>query len=58
MAATKKGKDIKVKTWNKIGRCNCEHEYQDQRYGKYNRVMNFSIGKDKFRCTACGEIRD
>lgn len=41
-----------------IKRCVCEHEYQDKKYGKKNRVCN-KTAKDKWRCTVCGkEIAD
>lgn len=44
----------------KIGRCTCEHEYQDQKYGKYNRVMNSCEDSSggKYRCTVCGKESD
>lgn len=40
-----------------IKKCTCKHKYQDERYGKGNRVMN-ERKKDstsKYRCTVCGE---
>jgi len=44
----------------KIKECTCEHEYQDKRYGKYQRVMNpcKNKGGDKvaYRCTVCSRV--
>lgn len=44
----------------KILPCNCVNAYQDEHYGKGNRVMN-GKGKDPdsngYRCTVCSEIR-
>jgi hypothetical protein len=37
----------------KIIKCTCVHEYQDQKYGKFNRVMNSCEGA--YRCTVCGK---
>lgn len=37
----------------KIMKCDCEHEYQDEKYGKSNRVHNHVKSKDKWRCTVC-----
>jgi hypothetical protein len=39
--------------------CNCEHAFQDKRYGRKRRVMNtIKLGKtNEFRCTACGKTR-
>jgi len=46
---------------NKIGeamtvikKCDCKHKYQDNKYGKGNRVQNTTL-KEKFRCTVCGK---
>ncbi len=36
--------------------CTCQHEYQDAKYGKGNRVCNAYRGKDGktyYRCTVC-----
>lgn len=37
-----------------IKKCNCEHKYQDKKYGKRMRVMNPLIDNKGFRCTVCG----
>jgi hypothetical protein len=37
----------------KIIKCTCVHEYQDQKYGKFNREMNLCEGG--YRCTVCGK---
>lgn len=39
----------------KILKCSCEHTYQDQIYGKGNRVFNAMGSDGKFRCTVCGK---
>ena len=42
----------------KILRCNCVHAFQDERYGKGNRVMNLTQVKPEgtvYRCTVCGK---
>ena len=36
-----------------VKKCNCEHTFQDERYGKNMRVHNYCAGKDNFRCTIC-----
>ena len=47
----------------KILECNCMHEYQDERYGKGQRVHNYArkgLGGDNnpgWRCTACGRVK-
>jgi len=40
-----------------IKQCSCVSQYQDDRYGKSNRVHNVggSKGKEKLRCTVCGK---
>lgn len=43
-------------------RCNCKHEFQDQKYGKDMRVHN-KTGQAKsdgvkWRCTVCGVDRE
>jgi len=47
---------------SKILRCFCEHEYQDKKYGKKNRVHNWgpmcSNRNPGYRCTVCGQTRD
>lgn len=46
----------------KIIKCNCEHKFQDETYGKYMRVHN-SCGKIdnkttiKYRCSVCNNIK-
>jgi hypothetical protein len=39
-----------------IAPCACEHAYQDEKYGKHNRVWNRggSAGKESRRCMVCG----
>lgn len=40
-----------------IKRCECVHEYQDEVYGKGNRLMNITRNTPteiKIRCTVCG----
>ena len=43
----------------RIIRCTCEHEYQDAKYGRWNRVHNKTESKDgpatEWRCTVCGK---
>ena len=39
-----------------ILKCDCNHDYQDKKYGKDNRVMNPVTKKpDTYRCTVCGK---
>lgn len=47
----------------KILSCSCKHEFQDEKYGRGNRVCNEVNGKDTkesgnmwFRCTICATI--
>ncbi len=42
-----------------ILRCTCIHDYQDEKYGKGNRVHNLS-GNDssKAYCTVCGTAHE
>jgi len=42
-----------------IAKCknNCESSFQDERYGKGNRVHNFSFDKLKMTCTVCSNTR-
>lgn len=44
--------------------CNCNHKYQDSKYGNGKRVFNQMGGvgstkspERKYRCTVCGNIR-
>jgi hypothetical protein len=37
----------------KIAKCSCKHDFQDERYGKGNRVFNYCSKNDKWRCTVC-----
>ena len=39
-----------------IAKCVCNHEYQNQRYGKGNRVHNQTKKATEIRCTVCGII--
>jgi len=41
----------------KILPCTCQSEYQDQRYGKGNRVHNPRKEKT-YACTVCGREKD
>jgi hypothetical protein len=41
-----------------IAKCICNHEYQDQRYGKGNRVHNQTNKLTKIRCTVCENINE
>ena len=38
-----------------IKKCICKSEYQDERYGKNNRVHNEMVGQKGYRCTVCGK---
>lgn len=40
----------------KVLECVCEHEYQDQRYGKWQRVHNPRA--KGYVCTVCGRLRE
>lgn len=46
----------------KVMHCTCKHEFQDQTYGKGNRVHNPIKGKtttdQRVRCTVCGNEKD
>lgn len=35
--------------------CSCQHEYQDQVYGKNTRLFNTSKEGKEARCTVCGK---
>jgi len=41
--------------------CSCDHEYQDQKYGKKQRVHNAcktaNSNVTKWRCTVCGSTK-
>ena len=41
----------------RIMKCDCEHEFQDKRYGKGKRVHNEMVPKNgkTYRCTVCGK---
>ncbi len=41
-----------------LGKCSCQNEFQDSKYGKQIRVMNltkkrFTQDKGYYRCTVC-----
>lgn len=43
----------------KIIKCNCKHDYQDEKYGKGNRVHNSTARSNdhkEYRCTVCAKI--
>jgi hypothetical protein len=40
-----------------IKECNCEHAYQDKKYGKRLRVHNVLKDENKCRCTVCGTVK-
>ena len=46
----------------KVVRCNCISSYQDEVYGKHQRVANSASGKgskpNRYRCTVCGKDHD
>lgn len=51
-----------MKTKTIVKPCTCTHEFQDQQYGKQNRVMNI-VGKGEqgtstgdYRCTVCKKV--
>ena len=39
-----------------ILKCKCTHSYQDEKYGKQNRVCNKMIKEPNHRCTVCGAV--
>jgi len=45
----------------KIIPCKCVHAFQDERYGKGNRVHNKTKkgtpDKPQYRCTVCGDMK-
>jgi len=48
-------------TQDNIKRCTCMHAYQDEKYGKGNRVHNAMASTQqhlrKYRCTVCGSVK-
>jgi hypothetical protein len=38
----------------KIYKCSCSHSYQDEKYGKANRVHNQMKKEGCWKCTVCG----
>lgn len=43
-----------------ILKCSCKHEYQDEKYGKGNRVHNIrenASSNEKYRCTVCKKLK-
>lgn len=40
-----------------ILKCNCKHGWQDQRYGRGNRVHNQCKDRSKASCTVCGDTK-
>lgn len=39
----------------KILKCYCQHEYQDEKYGKNNRVH--TVGEKFNKCTVCNSAK-
>lgn len=37
--------------------CKCENEYQDEKYGKMNRIHNIGKEGKSFSCTVCGNTK-
>lgn len=37
--------------------CDCNHDFQDKRYGYKRRVFNRCKETNKFRCTVCGKTQ-
>ena len=37
-----------------INKCKCPHEFQDETYGKGNRLFNEGKEGKEIRCTVCG----
>lgn len=56
MAEVKKSGN-KASNSTKIAKCNCNHEFQDERYGRNMRLMNQAPIKggnmDRYKCTVC-----
>jgi len=46
----------------KIMMCTCEHKWQDEKYGRRNRVFNRGVtqtkGTAKYICTVCRGVRN
>ena len=40
-----------------IIRCDCQDEFQDKKYGKYNRVFNPVMKTGQYRCTICEKVK-
>jgi len=38
-----------------IKKCNCKHEFQDNRYGSFLRIFNILSNDKGYRCTVCGK---
>ena len=38
-----------------ILKCKCHHRYQDNKYGRGNRVFNAMLKENRYRCSVCGE---
>lgn len=38
-----------------VKKCTCESDFQDQVYGKGNRLFNLKEGSTKGHCTVCGK---
>ena len=55
--ATKPGSVSVGKDNTKILRCNCNHKFQDEKYGAQMRVHNFAAKDKNWRCTVCGATR-
>ena len=45
----------------KVKLCNCDHEYQDKRYGQqkrvHNKVQTPTGSASKYRCTVCENVK-
>lgn len=41
----------------KIVECSCEHDFQDKKYGKKQRVHNYAEKKEGWRCTVCSSFK-
>ena len=39
-----------------IKNCKCQNQFQDETYGKNQRVYNLSEGNKKAKCTVCGNL--
>ena len=50
-----------IKENTKVMPCQCQHEYQDKKYGRQMRLFNLADGNGKqpgrYRCTVCGKER-